>query len=33
MVRSMIKKIKDWWFCVKWRHQMRKDKREGRWPI
>lgn len=29
----MIKKIKDWWFCVKWRRQMKKDKAAGRWPI
>lgn len=29
----MIKAIKDWWFCFKWNRQLKKDKRNGLWPI
>jgi len=33
LVAPMIKKIKNWWFCFQWKRQMKKDKRNGLWPI
>lgn len=29
----MIKALREWWFRVQWKRRLRKDKREGRWPI
>jgi hypothetical protein len=29
----MWQKIKNWWFCLQWKRQMKKDKAAGRWPI
>lgn len=29
----MIRKLKNWWFSYKWKRQMKKDKRNGLWPI
>jgi len=30
---TATKPAADWWFKFQWRHQMRKDKRAGNWPM